>query len=983
MPKPNQSDSGKNFVPRFLPWLLGGVMLVVYWLTLNHWVTLQNVGQVATVSGFVWHPQISNPLTFLVTLPFSWLPAAKVPLLLNIFSAFCGAATLAILARSVTILPHDRTEMERMRERSDFAFLTSWVAWLPPVVAVIFAGSELGFWESATSFTGDSFELLWFAFILWQLLEYRLDESEARLFLAAFLYGAGITENWAMVGFSPVFLMMLIWLRKLDFFNFNFLVRLVLCGLVGLLFLLLLPLAAKFSAFDPMPFWQTLKFNLRTDWQVVALLTRPDVRHDLALMALTTLVPALVMSIRWSSSFGDSSRLGTMLVNYTMHAVNAMLFGLLIWIMFDPPFSPRQLTQEIIQAPALTFYYVAALGIGYYSGYALLIFGKKPIPTRRNVVPDPALPRPLLWLCPIIVACTLAAIVVAASLLISKNLPAVRAINGDSLLKYAQFTEEKLPPGGAILFCDNDDLGQSQPIRVNLLQTVLARDGRAQDYPVVDTAAMKWAPYHNYLHHKYPKIWPAIVSTNGLIIVSELYQFVLLKQLSQSNNLCYLNPSFGYYFEEFYLEPHGLVYAMKPLPADTLLPPPLDQGLIDENESFWTEVLGASRPAIDHALAPHNYGTDPGAVGWLMRHLHVPVDQDPNALLAGAIYSRGLNFLGVQVQRAVELEKAGDLFNQAQELNTNNVVANINFEFNKSLRAGTPASVSLSRVATDLFGKYHGWDEVMDANGPFDETSFCFENGARLVENHLLRQATASFDRVRQLVPDNLAARLFLGRIYLSAHLPDKALEALHDPLDKPALFALNETNSTELDVLTATCYFQKNDNAAGAAVLESEMARHPNDEHLMLISAQVFNMRGLYTNALHAINRKLARTPDDLTWVYGKGIVSLQIGAYDDAVKSFSHFLELETNSPDALYNRGVAYFTSGRLDAARADFLKFQTTFTNNLQIAYGLGEIAWRQHETNEAIRNYQIIIANAPTNTPDLKTVRERLAQLGAQ
>ncbi len=607
MPNQNQPGPEKNFVPRFLPWLLGGVMLVVYWFTLNHWVTLLNAKQVAAVCGWAWRSQIFSPLTYLVTLPFRGLPAAQIPAALNFFSAVCAAATLAILARSVAILPHDRTEMERIRERSDFSYLTGWVAWTPPIVAVIFAGLQFGFWEHATSFTGESFELLWFAVIIWQLLEYRLDEKEGRMFIATFLYGAGFTENWAMIGFTPLFITMVIWLRKLDFFNIKFLTRMTLCGLAGLLFLLVLPLVATLSPVAPAQFWLTLKLNLHSDWQVAHLVTQPDVRSDLALMSLTTLLPAFVMSIRWSSSFGDSSHLGTTIVNYTMHAVNAVLFGVLVWITLDPPFSPRELAQKIVPVPALTFYYIGALCIGYYCGYALLIFGKRPVPTRRNPRPDPALPGSLRWLSPVIVVCTLVGTVLTAGLLIYKNLPAIRAVNGDSLMKYAQFTTQNLPPEGAILLCDNDDLNQSDPVRTYLVRAVLAREGRAQDYAVVDTSSLTWASYHRYLHKAYPKLWPQSVTTNDVISVNPLQIYVLLGGLSQSNQLYYLNPSFGYYFEQFYLEPHGLIYAMKHLPEDTLLPPVLAENLIGENESFWTKALEESRPAIDKAQHPPNY----------------------------------------------------------------------------------------------------------------------------------------------------------------------------------------------------------------------------------------------------------------------------------------------------------------------------------------------------------------------------------------
>ena len=183
--------------------------------------------------------------------------------------------------------------------------------------------------------------------------------------------------------------------------------------------------------------------------------------------------------------------------------------------------------------------------------------------------------------------------------------------------------------------------------------------------------------------------------------------------------------------------------------------------------------------------------------------------------------------------------------------------------------------------------------------------------------------------------------------------------------------------------MLAAAAHFQKNETADGVALLESEIARNPNDETLLLFSAQKFFMLGLYTNALHVINRKLARTPDDPQWIYGKGFASLQLGAYNDAVAALSRILEIQTNNPDALFNRAFAYFKSDRLDAARADMRQLQSTYANSFQVAYGLGEIASRQHDTNEAIRNFKIYLANAPTNSGEFKSVRERLTQFGGQ
>ena len=106
---------------------------------------------------------------------------------------------------------------------------------------------------------------------------------------------------------------------------------------------------------------------------------QPDVRKTVLLFSLTSLVPVLLLSIRWKSSFGDDSRLGQALTSFLFHIVQAIIFGLCLWVTFDPPFSPRHLGLGLpfLKLPLLTFYYLAALGIGYFCGYFLLVFGKR------------------------------------------------------------------------------------------------------------------------------------------------------------------------------------------------------------------------------------------------------------------------------------------------------------------------------------------------------------------------------------------------------------------------------------------------------------------------------------------------------------------------------------------------------------------------------------------------------------------------------
>jgi len=211
-------------------------------------------------------------------------------------------------------------------------------------------------------------------------------------------------------------------------------------------------------------------------------------------------------------------------------------------------------------------------------------------------------------------------------------------------------------------------------------------------------------------------------------------------------------------------------------------------------------------------------------------------------------------------------------------------------------------------------------------------------------------------------------------------HLPDLALDALQEPLNRPQKFGLAETNETDLHVLASAIYFQKGDAEHAAKLLQTEIALHPDNNDLLGATAQVFIQRERYDDALAVINQKLKSVPDDPMWLYLRGSVEVQLKKYEAAVADLSRVLMVQANNYGALFDRAVANLQSDKLDAARADYEKLQQNFTNSFPVAYGLGEIAYRRHETNEAIRNYEIYLANANTNTDEAKTVAERLREL---
>lgn len=964
-------DPRKNFVPRILPWLLAAVALAVYWFTLSRWLSLPSLEAVAKISGWTWQPELFNPLQVLITYPFRWLPAAQVPIALNVFAAVCAAMTLGLLARSIALLPHDRTDAQRRRERSDFSFLTTGSAWLPPVLAVAACGLQLTFWEHATNFTGEMFELLLVAFVIWLLLEYRLDERVGRLYLAAAVYGAGMVENWAMAGFLPVFIAAVIWIRGVSFFNLRFLQWMALCGLAGFSLALLLPTWGLVSGKIPGAYWWlALKASLAPQYNYVLKTCflsciHPQQYFQLIALLLAYLMPLFVLAIRWQSSFGDSSRMGMALASFMFHVVHAILLFICLWLVLDPSFSPRE------KGFGLTLYYFIALSVGYYSGYFLLVFGRKA--SSRSPTPPP--PAPLQFLNPFIFAGVFALAALTIAGLVYKNAPLVRDVNDTTLARYASLLEENLPHRGGFLLSDD-------PQHLFLVQAALARDGRAKEFVPLDTKSLVVPAYHRYLHEKFPEKWPYTVVDSELTNnVGPFHLISLLSMLGATNGLYYLHPSYGYFFEQFYLEPHGLVYRLQPLPRDTLLPPPLDQNQIAENEAFWSRVADDAFPSLEREITLPDPNARKTSGERLLARLHVVREQNPNAVVAGVYYSRDLDFWGVELQRTGELKRAAACFEMAQKLNPDNVVAQVNLQFNQDLRAGRPVPVDRSKVTRDQFGKYHNWNEVANANGPYDEPSFCFVYGVQLARaNGCFRQAAACFNRVRELDPDYLPARLWLAQSYLFSGLPDRALEALHDPLAQPQRFSLTESNSMDLDILAAGAYFQKTNFLQGARLLELEINRHPDNNDLLTATMQAFTRYGLFTNARAVIDRKLKLAPDDPTGLFGKGYVCLQLHDYNDAIAALTRLLAIQTNNADARFNRALAYLDSGQLDAARADYRQLQQTYTNSFPVAYGLGEIAWRKHETNEAIRNYKIYMANANTNTAEGTNVILRLRDL---
>jgi tetratricopeptide (TPR) repeat protein len=949
-----------------LPWLAAGGALVVYLLTLNHWLSLNrwtsadfwnsshnSLAIVANTAGWNWQPEVVRPAYYAVTLPLRWLPDRWVPLSLNVFSLACAVATLALLTRSVSLLPYDRTREQRDRERHPFALLTVPGAWIPPILSAAVCGLQLTFWEHATAASYEMFDLLIFAFVVYSLLAYRIDEREGRLFLSALVYGVAMTNNFAMVAFFPAFMAALVWIRGFSFFNLRFMGRMALCGLGGLLLILLLPTLAALSNTQPLGFWEALQTNLLAT--KTALLALPP--KTVGILGLFSLVPVLLLSIRWASSFGDTSRLGLLVATWMFHLVHGAFLAACLWVAFDPPVSPRQNGSGY---PFLPFYFLGAMSVGYFCGYFLLVFSLVEARGRRTPGFDQFASR-------FFPALVIAVLVLAPAALTYRNLPQIRLTNGPLLEQFAAATAEKLPASGVLL---SDD-----PRRTILMRAWLARSGRQDDFLLLDTQSLAWPGYRRHLKEMYPLRWTEPVTQDSKQPLGDLELLVLVSKLSQATDLYYLHPSFGYYFEYFHDVPKGLVHQLRPFPAGALVPPSLTAEVIGENEAFWTKVEHELLPPVLKAVTPRSPDNKAHLLDRLLEKARLKAAPNEPAVAVGRLYSRAFNCWGVELQKSGDFEKAAARFALAKQLNSENVVAQLNLEYNQQHRAGQTGPLKLPEYLKEQF-----MDRMLSDHGPYDEPGLTAAQATMFVQGRLFRQAAEGFERVRTLSPHDLASRMWLAQFHLMAAHTNEVLAAIKEIRDAPDRFVLTRTNQVDLLTLEVSARFAARDAEGAARMLEAELKRYPNEIYLLSSALRIYMQQGRVTNALAVVNRQLQIAPDDASALISKSYLCINDNAFDEAVRTLDHLLTLQPTNYPALLNRAIAYLRSERLDEAKQDYETLQQALPKAYPVYFGLAEIAYRRHETNAAIQHYETYLGNAATNSAEAQFVEKRLKEL---
>lgn len=923
-------DLSRSFVARVLPWIAGAFFLVLYGVTACRWVNHLSLEVLNQATGWGWELPYHKPFLYLTGMFLRVLPGSVVPMAANLISAVCGALVIVNLARSVALLPHDRTREQRMRGHAEEPLLHIRFAWLPPVLAAGLLGFQLTFWEHATVFSGEMLDALVFSYLVRCLLEYRVSLRDSWLWRLAFLYGLAAANNWALIGFFPVTLITLLWIRGFSFFNADFLMRMALFGLCGLGLYLVMPAVAVAADRVDVTYGMALKSILST--QKAALLSAP--RGRCFLFGLILVFPWLLIAVRWPGTKGSSVE--KMITTGAMQLLALAWLAAIIVLSFDlTQFTPRGKLGEI---RLLSFGFLGALAAGYLSGFFLLVWGTKPSRDMGRFRGGG-----LGALGPIaagLIALASAGATVAIGV---KNWNLVRDTGAYANL--ARLMGAGLPGQSAILLSDSWT-------HLQLMEMFQRTRSSGPRHVLVHTGSARRPDYRRYLLTQHQAEWPGLKEwVEAQENVAGLFLGQVLRAAAEGRAY-YLHPSFGLFFENIQLRPAGLIQRMKTYGPDEAIPTPLNDEELKLNLERWKEV-----------------GSTLAVTGGLTNHTQ--------SRLAGRLATRTANFVGVELQRSGKLPEAKQLFDMALALDPDNTAAAVNREVNAALTAGKPVAESTSRILAD-----YEPTSVMNLFGPVDDPVF-LQTWGRTCRNsveELYRQAVAAYSRAYQLAPDSVGVAYNLAEAWLVAEYPDRAVEVVTQYTARPAAQKMTPEEFASLTQLEATARVRRGDFAGAEKGLQTALTLQPDNVALHDALSYLYIRTKRLDEANRAIDTWLKAKPGHIGARLRRAVVQMQQKRHADAVQTLNGVLNAEPENEVAILNRGISLLEIGKLDDAEKDYVKLEKLYPDRPEFQFGLGEIAAKRKDTTKALGHFEKYLKLAPASTPEYTNVVERIRQL---
>ena len=936
--------------PKFLrlPWLVGAAALLVYAATLCHGLSLQNLPLAAEVAGWASSPQPDHPLLWLLTAPLRVLPGDWIPVALNLQSACFAALTLVLLARSVQLLPLNRLRLQRLfmsrSSHSKAGVFRRGDAWLPPVLAAVLCGLDLGFWREAVTASGETLDTLLLAAALWMIVEFRTSGEMRWLDRLALLWGIGMAENWGMIAAWPLMVAAVIWQLGLASVSLLLWVRYAARWALGFLLFFLLPLV---NGLGPGAVWT---FPHALNESALALIKPMEFAwgaysHSIEITAVAALffvLPVLPMVFRLKDEGSYHSSLQARIQLVTLQLMFAAGLATELWVALHPVVGPQNILTRyhLLTTTLLSLVLLNALGAGYLTAHFLLICGANEAVLRRHDRSfrwPPFLPP---WLRR---AATLGlfALPVAFSLLLAnRNFGVIRDLNRVPLLRYGELAVSTLPAsGGGVLMGDD-------PLRLEVVQAALTRHPGQHPWLPVDTTRLADPLYRAALQRNKPLGWTDISPRRALTYpeIAELIDHVV----HSSTPVYYVHPSFGFFFENADAEPHGLVFKLHPASDRSAIPSPAPP-LVRENEQFWDRTWAGGLSALPvPAPAPAQTPADDFSTRFIrLFQLTEPVSDQ--RIVLDHWFSMALNTWGVSLQRVSQWAAARQRFQQSLALNTNNIAARLNLDCNVNLQKGGRMEAATAYILMQqLKSSHYAAQELLRANGPFDDPVMTFELGLHFQSVSLTRQAGELFRRTSELAPGEVIPELTLAELYIQDRQPGPALAVLANVRRQAATKPLDEDNATRLTLLEAAAWLDTTNRGVGDRLLRAAFQNRAGDQRTLNTVIEIYEQAGQLTNALELVQDRLQDSPADVQLLTRLAGLQQKAGQYAKALETINRTLSLAlTDIPTLRLDRATDRLMTGDLAGAEAEYRQLMDAPVEKWRPCYGLAQVALRRH------------------------------------
>ena len=763
-----------------------------------------------------------------------------------------------------------------------------------------------------------------------------------------------MADNWVMFGYFPVLIAALIGLKGFSpFLNPRFLFRMALCGFAGMALCLLLPMLANFWSAGASEMWTALLEHFRIQKRMLSLLRLAPFR----LLALTGLIPLLILSVRWKShtiQAADDTPQGVFFAKTTGHFIHALFLVVALWFTLEPRLGPKDFDSSGI---LLIHRFIWAMAAGYCAGYVLLF-------KQGKVQPRPS---------KLAIAGIRLLLLAMTAALLWKNFGSIQLTNSAATREFAKALADDLPPGNAAV------LGEEQRTLL-LLRGELGARGRDREVMLVDTAQLISPRYHERMAKTFKSRWPMVIGTNNSERITPEMLTTAVTALAEKESVFYAHPSSGLFFEKFAGVPKGSVHRLVLRTGEKISTSGLTEAELSENERLWQTRWSSHIGKLTSRIEAQRNSVARWK-GSSLKWLRFAERENVTATFLSGAYSKALNHWGVQLQRAGRDSEATEWFRRAIASNPVNLAARINLEFAERRARGDNSRLTVSWARehfSETFDLYQNWWEVISRNGPVDEPTFLLQTGRFLLTTKNPHQAIAAFERCAELSPGWPMPRLFealalikTGAFARSLELATE-LEGRSESFRGPGLALLLQCRVGALRGLGQT-------NEAWDCI-ERYVANHTKHVEVVSAAATLCAESGKFERELELLMELSARVKPDAGLLTRRGLAEFRLGRNKQAAETLTLALNIAPEDVQARLLRAVARLGDGQADAARADYQWLLKNPASAQPALFGLGNMAWREQDTNAAIRYYEQFMSNNAAATPQASVVSERLKQM---